>query len=282
MTPPADHTYAAQCTEHEVKDMGCKEKAKKHNGGCWEKRVSICVIILAITIWIAVTESGLIAELFLPSPVSVVKLGVEMWQSGRLQANVLASSRRVLIGYSIGTVTAIIIGLLMGRYRIVEAIIDPIFQVWRPIPPIAAIPLLILWVGIGEASKIIVIAGGTFAVCLISVITGIKNVPRIYIDSARILGAKELDIFRYIILPSAVPYILSGMRTSIASAFGVMVAAELIASFEGIGFMLIMGKNLLRTDMIFLGLILIGLMVYISDIILKRVESRLTGWMERA
>lgn len=261
--------------------MASTGRAKKHDGSC-ERRVSIGVIILALSIWVAVTESGLIAELFLPSPISVVKLGAEMWRNGRLQANIMASFRRVLIGYSIGTVMAIIIGLLMGRYSIAEAIIDPLFQVWRPIPPIAVIPLLILWVGIGEASKIIVIAGGTFSVCLISVITGIKNVPRIYLDSARILGAKELDIFRYIILPSAVPYILSGMRTSIASAFGVMVAAELIASFEGIGFMLIMGKNLLRTDMIFLGLTLIGLMVYISDIILKRVESRLTGWMERA
>jgi len=255
--------------------------AGKRKSNC-ERRVSVGVIVLALALWVAVTESGLIAELFLPSPTSVIKLGMEMWRNGRLQANVIASLRRIVIGYSLGTVAAIVIGLLMGRYRIVEAIIDPIFQVCRPVPPIAAIPLLILWVGIGEESKILVIASGTFAVCLISVITGIKNVPRIYIDCARILGAKELDVFRYIILPSAVPYILSGMRTSIASAFGVMVAAELIASFEGIGFMLIMGKNLLRTDMIFLGLMLIGLMVYASDIVLKRIENRLTGWMERA
>nr|WP_273701642.1 ABC transporter permease [Tepidanaerobacter acetatoxydans] len=205
-----------------------------------------------------------------------------MLKNGSLQRNVLASTKRILVGYSIGTIAAIIFGFIMGRYRLVEAIFDPLFQIWRPIPPVAAIPLMILWVGIGELSKFIVIAGGTFAVCLINVVTGIKNVPKLYIDSARILGSNELQIFANIILPYSVPYILSGMRTSIGIAFGVMVAAELIASFEGIGFMLIMGKNLLRTDMIFLGLILIGVMVYIADVFLKKVEQHFTKWMERA
>lgn len=264
------------------KATGAESRNKPRINKNRERQTSIIVLLITFGAWIALTETGFIPKLFLPSPVDVGKLAVEMIQNGRLQANVLASLKRIAIGYSTGTVAAIMVGFLMGRYPMFEAIVDPLFQLWRPVPPIAAIPLMILWVGIGELSKVLVIAGGTFAVCLISVVTGIKNVPRLYLDSARVMGAKEMDILRYVILPSSVPYILSGMRTSIATAFGVMVAAELIASFEGIGFMLIMGKNLLRTDMILLGLILIGLMVYIADLILKRVDRHLTAWMERA
>ncbi len=247
-----------------------------------EKKISLVVLLTVFIVWFIVGELGLVPKLFLPSPRDVAKLAGEMLKNGSLQRNLVASTKRIFIGYLLGTLAAIIIGLIMGRYRIIEAILDPLFQIWRPIPPVAAIPLLILWVGIGEISKFIVIAGGTFAVCLINVITGIKNVPKLYIDSARILGSNEAQMFTNIVLPYSVPYVLSGMRTSIGVAFGVMVAAELIASFEGIGFMLVMGKNLLRTDMIFLGLILIGAMVYIADIFLKKVEQHFTKWMERA
>lgn len=246
-----------------------------------EKKISLAVVFGVFLLWLAVAELGNIPKLFLPSPLDVLALAKEMASRGVLQNHIRVSLYRILAGYGIGAAAAIIVGLLMGRYRIIEAIIDPIYQMWRPVPPIAAIPLIILWVGIGEDSKLIVIAGGTFAVCLINVVTGIKNVPRLYLESARVLGSSEFQIFRNIIIPSAVPYILSGMRTAMGVALGVMVAAELIASFEGIGFILIMGKNLLRTDMIFLGIILIGMISYFSDLLLRKLDSYLTRWMER-
>lgn len=246
-----------------------------------EKKISFAVLSGLFLVWFAVTETGSISPLFLPSPLNVFDLAKDMASRGVLQNHIRVSLYRILTGYSIGVGIAIVIGLFMGRYKLVEALIDPIYQIWRPVPPIAAIPLIILWVGIGEDSKLLVIAGGTFAVCLINVVTGIKNVPRLYLESARVLGSTELQVFRNIIIPSAIPYILSGMRTSMGVALGVMVAAELIASFEGIGFMLIMGKNLLRTDMIFLGIISIAVIAYASDLLLRKLDSYLTRWMER-
>lgn len=245
------------------------------------KTISSATLIAVLLLWIIISSSGRVPKLFLPTPADVYHTAAELWQSGTLQRNIGVTLARVLIGYGAGVMVALFLGMLMGWYRVVDAMVDPLYQLWRPVPPIAIIPLFILWFGIGELSKMLVIFGGALGASLINVVSGVKNVPRIYIEAAQILGAGNWQILRRVVIPTALPYVFAGMRVALALAFGVVVASELIASVEGIGFMLMMGRNLLRTDMIIVGIVIIGGCAYGLDFILRRVEQRLTGWMER-
>lgn len=245
------------------------------------RAISVATLVVVALLWIVIPGIVDVPKLFLPTPGDVYGAAKELWLSGTLQRNVAVTLARVLIGYSAGVLVALILGILMGWYRVIDSAVDPLYQLWRPIPPIAIIPLFILWFGIGELSKVLVIFGGALGACLISVVSGVKNVPRIYIEAAQILGAKDRQIFQRVVIPSALPYVFAGMRVALALAFGVVVASELIASVEGIGFMLMMGRNLLRTDIIFVGIVLIGGCAYGLDFVLRSVERRLTAWMER-
>lgn len=245
------------------------------------RTISSVTLIAVLLLWVIISGSGRVPKLFLPTPADVFNAAAELWGSGALQRNIAITLARVLVGFSGGVALALLLGMLMGWYRVVDAVVDPLYQLWRPVPPIAIIPLFILWFGIGELSKVLVIFGGALGASLINVVSGVKNVPRIYIEAAQILGAGNWQILRRVVIPAALPYVFAGMRVALALAFGVVVASELIASVEGIGFMLMMGRNLLRTDIILVGIVLIGGFAYGLDFILRSVERRLTSWMER-
>lgn len=245
------------------------------------RAISLVSVASVALLWVIVSSTLPVPKLFLPTPMDVYLAAEELWLSGALQRNIAVTLTRVLVGYTSGVAVALIVGVLMGWYRVVDATVDPLYQLWRPIPPIAIIPLFILWFGIGELSKVLVIFGGSLGACLINVVSGVKNVPRIYIEAAQILGARNPQIFRRVVIPSALPYVFAGMRVALALAFGVVVASELIASVEGVGFMLMMGRNLLRTDIIFVGIFLIGGSAYSLDFALRTLERRWTAWMER-
>jgi len=237
-------------------------------------------VSLFLLFYFYLTTSGRINPLFLPSFGQIGAAWAEILENGNYLEDLFASLRRVFIGYFLGCGLAIIIGSLMGWFKRVDWSLNPFVQIVRPIPALAYVPLTILWFGIGEVSKLFVITLGAFVTCIINVIAGVKNTPLIYIDAAKTLGANDTQLFFHVGLPAALPYILTGLRVALATAWGVLVAAELIAAQKGLGFMLIMARRFVRTDLLFVGLITIGLLAFIMDTIIHKIEKHFTRWME--
>lgn len=203
----------------------------------------------------------------------------DFWQSllsGQLFTAVWASLQRVLIGYAIGTVAAIVIGSLMGWLRTFEYFFDPIIEVMRPIPPLAYIPLILIWFGIGETSRIIVITLACFVTCIINVVAGMKEIPKVYVDAARTLGASRLYTFRRVALPATVPYIFTGLRIALAAAWTSLVAAELLAAQDGLGFLLQTGRQYFQTSQVMYVIATIGLLAFLMDRVFRLVQKRLS------
>jgi len=236
---------------------------------------------LFLILYVILTSTGKISPLFLPSPKDIGTVWASAIREGSYQKNLLTSLQRVLIGYTLGSALAVILGSLMGWVKRVDWFLNPYIQIIRPIPALAYIPLTILWFGIGEVSKLFVITLGAFVTCIINVIAGVKNTPVIFIDAARTFGAKDYQLFLYVALPSALPYIFTGLRVALATAWGVLVAAELIAAQAGLGFMLVMARRFVRTDLLFVGIITIGVSAFAMDTILQKLEKHFTSWMER-
>jgi ABC-type nitrate/sulfonate/bicarbonate transport system permease component len=240
--------------------------------------LSVLTVFLLYTL---ISNSGLINAVLFPPPQDVGAAAITLWTQENLPLDILASLGRVLTGYTIGITLAIILGTLMGWFWFVDGMFDPLVELIRPVPPLAYIPLMILWFGIDETPKIIVITLGCFLTCIINVVTGVKNVPLVYIEAARTMGAKNWQLFFDVAIPAAVPYILTGVRVALGTAWAILVASELIAAQRGLGFMMTNARRFVRTDSIFVGIICIGVMAFSMDRVLRFVNSRLTSWMER-
>lgn len=241
---------------------------------------SIPPLIVAVIIWWLL--SLYFPPALLASPKTVLirmySLVTEGFARLTLFSHILISLRRVLIGFFVSAIAGVPLGLLMGWSRRVEAIVDPIFELIRPIPPIAWIPLALLWFGIGETSKIFVISLGGFMICLINAYTGIKTTPAILIKAARSLGSSDRDILLEVAIPHSLPQIFGAFRIAIGAGWMTLVAAEMIASTNGLGFLIIMGREWILADLILAGMLTIGVIGYLMDISLKKLESRACPW----
>lgn len=228
--------------------------------------------------WQAATGLGLIEKVLLPS---LGEIAVAFWQSiadGTLGQHVYASLMRVVQGFVLAFALAVPIGVLMGSSQTAGALIDPVVELLRPIPPIAMIPLAILWFGIDEFSKVFIIAYGAFFPILVNTMAGFREVDPVHVRAAQTLGASRAQIFRDVILRSAFPFIVTGARLGMGMAFIVLVAAELIASSEGLGFLITDARYSFRTDLVFLGMACIGVLGFALNRLLVAVEQRLLGW----
>ncbi|MDO4718406.1 MAG: ABC transporter permease [Propionibacteriaceae bacterium] len=217
----------------------------------------------------------------LPTPPEVVASAVSLASDGTLATDLAASLGRVLSGFVLGTALAIPVGFLMGWYPLARGIIEPWVQFFRTVPPLAIIPLAIVILGIGEQPKVFVIFLAAFLSCVISTFQGVVNVDKTLINAARVLGAKDGQIFARVVVPASTPFILVGMRIGLGSAWATVVAAELIAAQQGIGFRMQAAQTYYDLPTIFLGLICIGVLGLVMDRILLFAEKKLTGWQER-
>lgn len=234
-------------------------------------------ILLGIALWWTLAALGL----KLPTPPEVVERAVTLLGDGTLERDILASLTRVFVGFALGTAVAIPIGFLMGWYGVVRALVEPWVQFFRTIPPLAIIPLAIVLMGIGETPKIFVIFLAAFLACVISTFQGVVNVDRTLINAARVLGANDLTIFLRVVVPASTPFILVGMRVGLGSAWATLVAAELIAAQQGLGYRMQNAQLYYDLPTIFVGLISIGILGLVMDRILLLAERKLTGWQER-
>lgn len=229
---------------------------------------SVFLFLMAITIGAVVWDN--VARFFftpylLPRPASVFWSGLESVLSGVLPRMVIISLTRIGVGYAIGCILGISLGLIMGTSRILGETFDPLVMLIRPISPVAMIPIAIIWFGIGEAAKYFIISYGVFFVMMLNTIDGVRHTPLIRKRAAMCLGAKRMAMFFRITLPSAVPYINVGMRVALGGAFMSVVAAEMIAANEGIGYYIMLARILVQTQNIFVGLATLGIIGFLGD-----------------
>ncbi len=215
-------------------------------------------------------------SILVPSPAVTYHAAKEMLLSGELFKHVGASLARVLVGYFAGCAIGIVLGVLIGRIRIFRELFDPVIELVRPISPVAIVPLAMLWFGIGEGSKIFVIVWASVFIVLLNTAAGVAQTPRTRIRAAQTLGARPLQIFTRVAVPSAVPFILTGMRVALGFAFMGVVAAELIGAREGIGFVIMNSRNLMQTDQLFVGLLALGVVGAFIDRVFRMLLDRST------
>lgn len=237
--------------------------------------------VIVIAVWWFTAAVLVRSESLLPLPSSVWQALVEDISGGSLWLNTWASLQRVFVGFAIAVVTAIPVGLVLGWYRVVQGLVEPIIQFLRVIPPIAIIPLVIVYLGIGESAKIFLIWFSAFLTIVISVYGGIRSIDATLIRAGRVLGAKDVDIFLDIAIPASIPFIFVGMRLGLATAWSTLVAAELIASSEGLGFLIIQSGQYRDLARVLLGITIIGVIGLLMDRLILALDKRLTRWQER-
>ena len=245
-------------------------------------RNAVCaaVSILAfLTIWQLATMFSHLGEL-IPSPIEVVQYLFTVDKIGRrtfLQHS-LVSLSRVLIAYSASCVVGITLGLLMGWYPKVKAIFMPLFNIIRPIPPIAWTSLAILWFGLGEMPKWFIIFIAAFCNVVINAFDGARSVDTTLVGCAKMLGARDNQIFTKIVLPASVPYIFAGMQIALSNSWAAVVAAEMIRASEGLGWVIVTGMSVNNMKQIFAGIVIIGIIGLLLSIIMRTLEGRLLRW----
>lgn len=207
----------------------------------------------------------------LPPPGSVFRSGVETLQSGELLVMVAVSLLRIGLGFVLGCLVGISCGLIMGSFWFAGEFLDPLIEVIRPISPVAMIPIAIVWFGIGEVSKYFIIAYGVFFITLLNTIAGVRSTPLVRQRAATCLGAGRREMFFRITLPSAMPYINTGMRVALGGAFMSVIAAEMIAANSGIGYFIMQARLLVQTQRIFVGLATLGLIGFLTDRVYRYV-----------
>ena len=273
-----------------------KARATGNSGGNprWrEFGIGLVAPAVVIALWQAVASLGWVNPQVLPSPIAVVERWVAYllpaqpyaegsrlaWYfSGELIIDSLGSMYRVLLGFVIGAGLALPMGLAMGASARVYAWFNPLFQLLRPIPPIAYIPLSILWFGLGNPPAVFLIALGAFFPVLMNTIAGVRQVDGIYLRAARNLGASQRTMFLRVILPAAVPYILAGVRIGIGTAFIVVIVSEMIAVNNGLGFRILEAREYFWSDKIIAGMITIGLWGLAIDVGMNRLNNHLLRW----
>jgi sulfonate transport system permease protein len=234
--------------------------------------------ILLFAVWIYFTGNGTFAESELPKPSSVLKVWSELDQRDQLWWNISASLQRVALGYFIGGAIALILGSLAGLNKTINRAITPTLQAIRAVPSLAWVPLLIIWLGIGETPKLTLIAIGAFFPIFTTVVSGIKNVDRHLVEVGRAYGLKRWAIIKGIYLPAAAPQIFSGLRLGLAQSWLFLVAAELIASAKGLGFLLVDSQSSARTDIVIFAIISLAILGKISDVALATIEKKVLAW----
>ena len=268
---PIDHqsapTAAVIETTMTTRPTPASSFVSQHHGVVW----GFISVVTALAIWWAVTATGLVPSLFLPTPTSVwqqlVRISTEGYMSATLLQHTFASLGRVFIALVLAVVVGVPIAIWMGTNRTVQAIFDPLLEFYRPIPPLAYLPLLVIWLGIGELTKITLIFLSILAPIIISTLQGILTVNKSRQFAALSLGATKSQLLWHVTLPSALPHILTGIRIGLGVGWSTLVAAELVAATKGLGFMIQSAAQFLSTDIVILGIIIIAVIAFILEIL---------------
>ncbi|MDI4234084.1 ABC transporter permease [Bradyrhizobium sp. Arg237L] len=228
--------------------------------------------------WEALSRSGLVNNVMLPAPSTIAQSGWSLLVDGELARHLGASLLRAAIGFVGGSVLAVALGVAMARLPLLHGTINPLVQMFRAVPSLAFVPLAIFWFGIGEASKIVLIAWGVFFPVWVNAYIGVRDTNPLLGRAAASLGARGWRNFVYVVIPGALPFIIAGLRVSLSVALVVLVAAELAGAAFGVGYLIQMSQQVFRVDQMFVGLITLGAMGFAADFLFERAVRRLLPW----
>ena len=238
----------------------------------------VALPLTLLILWEVLCVAGFIKPVLLPAPTRVLQTLWELSRSGELLKHVGASMIRVLEGSALAALLGIGLGIGIGLSRTVARVMDLVIQVLKPIPPIAWIPMAILWFGIGEMSKVYLIFLGAFFPILINVVDGIRQTDNKFIEVARLLEVPRGKFIRQVVIPGAFPAIMTGIRVGVGVAWMCVVAAELIAASSGIGYLIMDARQLSQPDAVLVGMITIGVIGKLMDNLIQRLEEKLIRW----
>jgi ABC-type nitrate/sulfonate/bicarbonate transport system permease component len=255
--------------------LGSWLKTGRHRG----LALSAASLLIAFAMW-QLMSTFIFNPFLIPPPVEVIRTAIPMLLSGEIFADVSISMTRVMVGFVSGSLFGIVLGVLLGRIRVLHDLLDPIIELLRYLSPTAMIPIAVIWFGIGETSKYFLIFWGTFFIVLINTTAGVWRAPIARQRAAECLGANRLQIFVLVVIPSAVPYIVTGMRVAMASSFMSIIPAEILAADSGIGYLLQKSSMLLQTNRIFVALLTICILGFAVDRLFRFFVDRvLTRYM---
>jgi sulfonate transport system permease protein len=236
------------------------------------------VPLLVIVGWEAASRSGWLSTRILPEPFAVAQAFWNLLKSGELERDVAISTGRALAGLAIGGGLGLVLGLLTGTFRTAETLLDTTLQMVRNVPPLALIPLVILWFGIDESAKLFLVAIGVFFPIYLNTYHGIKSVDAGLVEMARSYGLKGWALYREVIFPGALPSILVGMRFSLGLMWVLLIVAETISAQSGIGYMTMNAREFLQTDVVLVGVLLYALLGKLADLVARGLERRFLRW----
>lgn len=242
--------------------------------------LALCGFVGFLGVWSLMTYTGFVDKLFLPTPTDILRNGVQMFVEFNFLNDILATVWRVLAGFALAAAAAVPLGMLMGVYSPIEAILEPLVSFARYMPASAFIPLLILWVGIGDAEKVSVIFLGSFFSLVLMVAVHVHHVRRELTEAAYTLGAKNAFVVRSVVIPAALPDIYDTLRLVLGWAWTYVIVAELVAAKSGIGYVILQSQRMLHTANIIFGIVMIGLIGLLSDLLMKMIGSLLFRWRE--
>ncbi|SEP31267.1 ABC transporter permease [Propionispora vibrioides] len=247
-----------------------------------ERLLTASTVILLLLLWYILTELKLVSDIVVPSPYKVVASFFEIARSGYKDNSLLVhlgdSLVRLITSFLLVVITAIPLGLICGYNSKARAIVDPLIEFYRPLPPLAYYTLLVLWMGIENSSKIALLYLAGFAPVYLSCVAGVQKIKKDYIDGAYTLGASSRQIFFHVVFPACLPDIFIGLRTTIGVAYTTLVAAEMVAAVTGIGWMVLDASKFLRSDIIFVGIFIMGITGIILDGMIRTIESKVIPW----
>lgn len=243
---------------------------------------SVVTVVAVLGLWWLITSLGLIKPLFLPRPMAIWN-AFQQSVAGIIDNNTLWvhigwSLLRVMSAFALAVAIGIPVGLAMGVSRVARGLFDPIIEFYRPLPPLAYLPLMIIWFGIGEESKVLLIFLACFAPVALAARAGVRSVNPEQLNAARSMGASRTQILRFVVLPTALPEILVGLRIGMGVGWTTLVAAEMVAANAGLGQMVLNASNFLRTDVVIMGIIVIGFFAFLFEMAMRRLELWLVPW----
>lgn len=250
----------------------------KMNDKARDRLVSIASPLALVLLWELSARTGLIDTRFFPAPTSIVAQGVDLAGSGELWGHLSASLQRLLWGSLLGGIPALLLGIAMGLYRPIRAAIDPLISATYPVPKSAILPLILLIFGLGEASKIVMVALGVFFPVVINTISGVMQIDKIYLDVGKNFRASRWQTFRTVALPGALPSIMAGIKLGIGMGLILIAIAEMVGAKTGIGFMIWDAWQILSVETMYVGLIVISILGFMLTLILNEIEGWVLPW----
>lgn len=241
--------------------------------------IRVFPIPILILIWEGISRSGFLNSALFPAPTAVLIAFLKMLSSGELIIDIAVTVSRASIGFVLGSFFGIIIGIFTARIKLLNQSLGQIIQIFRPIPPIALVPLAIVWIGISELSKVTIITWGVFFPVWINTHVGVLNIDKVIIWAASALGASPKRLLFKVVLPSSLPHIIAGMRVSIAIAFICVVVSEMLGAYSGLGFRINTSYLVFRVDRMIVGLLTLGGLGALGDWIFMRIVARVMPWL---